>query len=90
MRRTMAILTGARDQRGARLKLENVTLKDLGRARRIVVDKDNTTVIDGPGQEGDRGRCNEIRPRSRRRTSDYDREKLGERLAKSSRARGRW
>jgi chaperonin GroEL len=65
------------------LKLENVTLKDLGRAKRIVVDKDNTTLIDGAGKKSDiEGRIKQIRAQIEETTSDYDREKLQERLAK--------
>jgi chaperonin GroEL len=65
------------------LKLENVTLKDLGRAKKVVVDKDNTTIIDGAGAKKEiEGRCNEIRKQIEETTSDYDREKLQERLAK--------
>jgi chaperonin GroEL len=64
-------------------KLENTTINDLGRAKRVVVDKDNTTIVDGAG-EGDKikGRINEIRSAIDKSTSDYDREKLQERLAK--------
>jgi chaperonin GroEL len=84
MLQDMAILTGGQvisEELG--LKLENVTLKDLGRAKRIVVDKDNTTVIDGAGaKKAIEGRCNEIRAQIEKTTSDYDREKLEERLAK--------
>jgi chaperonin GroEL len=80
----MAILTGGQvisEELG--LKLENVTLKDLGRAKRVVVDKDNTTIIDGAGaKKAIEGRCNEIRAQIEKTTSDYDREKLEERLAK--------
>src|SRR5690606_3172019 len=62
---------------------ENVTLKDLGRAKRVVIDKDNTTIIDGAGNRKDiEARCNEIRKQIEETTSDYDREKLQERLAK--------
>jgi chaperonin GroEL len=65
------------------LKLENVTTKDLGKAKRVVIDKDNTTIIDGAGSRKDiEGRCNEIRSQIEETTSDYDREKLQERLAK--------
>jgi chaperonin GroEL len=65
------------------LKLENVTLKDLGRAKRVVIDKDNTTIIDGAGTKKDiEGRVTEIRKQIEDTTSDYDREKLQERLAK--------
>ena len=64
-------------------KLENATLTDLGRAKRIVVDKDNTTIIDGKGKEDEiQGRINEIKAAIDKSTSDYDREKLQERLAK--------
>src|SRR6187397_1170019 len=64
-------------------KLENATLNDLGRAKRIVVDKDNTTIVDGKGkQETIQGRIGEIRAAIDDATSDYDREKLQERLAK--------
>ncbi|MCZ7620118.1 MAG: chaperonin GroEL [Myxococcota bacterium] len=84
MLQDMAILTGGQviaEELG--LKLENVTLKDLGRAKKIVIDKDNTTIIDGAGAKKDiEGRCNEIRKQVEETTSDYDREKLQERLAK--------
>ena len=64
-------------------KLENATLNDLGRAKRIVVDKDNTTIVDGKGkQETIQGRIGEIKAAIEKSTSDYDREKLQERLAK--------
>jgi chaperonin GroEL len=80
----IAVLTGGRliaEELG--LKLENVTLKDLGRAKRIVVDKDNTTLIDGAGKKSDiEGRIKQIRAQVEETTSDYDREKLQERLAK--------
>src|SRR3982750_2718865 len=66
-------------------KLENATLADMGRAKRVVVDKDNTTVVDGRGKgEGIQGRIAEIRSAIDKSTSDYDREKLQERLAKLS------
>jgi len=84
MLQDMAILTGGQviaEELG--LKLENVTLKDLGRAKKIVIDKDNTTIIDGAGKKSDiEGRCSEIRKQVEETTSDYDREKLQERLAK--------
>jgi chaperonin GroEL len=84
MLQDMAILTGGQviaEELG--LKLENVTDKDLGRAKRIVIDKDNTTVIDGAGARKDiEGRCQEIRNQIEDTSSDYDREKLQERLAK--------
>ena len=84
MLQDMAVLTGGQviaEELG--LKLENVTLKDLGRAKRVVIDKDNTTIIDGAGAKKEiEGRCNEIRKQVEETTSDYDREKLQERLAK--------
>ncbi len=80
----IAILSGGRliaEELG--LKLENVTLKDLGRCKRITVDKDNTTLIDGAGKKADiEGRIKQIRAQIEETTSDYDREKLQERLAK--------
>ncbi len=63
--------------------LENVTLSDLGRAKRVVVDKDTTTIVEGAGKSSDiMGRINSIRKQIEETTSDYDREKLQERLAK--------
>jgi len=80
----IAILTGGKviaEELG--IKLENVTLTDLGRAKRIVVDKDNSTIIDGAGKKVDiEGRIKQIRAQIDETTSDYDREKLQERLAK--------
>src|SRR6516162_86537 len=80
----IAILTGGKvivEELG--IKLENVTLQDLGRAKRIVVDKDNTTIIDGAGKKADiEARIKQIRAQIEETTSDYDREKLQERLAK--------
>src|SRR5499427_4508784 len=65
------------------LKLESVTLKDLGRAKRVTVDKDNTTIVDGAGKKQDiEARVKQIRAQIEETTSDYDREKLQERLAK--------
>jgi chaperonin GroEL len=65
------------------IKLENVTLKDLGRAKRVIVDKDNTTIVEGAGKKsGIEGRIQQIRAQIEETTSDYDREKLQERLAK--------
>src|SRR6266850_1682953 len=65
------------------IKLESVTLKDLGRAKRITVDKDNTTIVDGGGKKTDiEARVKQIRAQIEETTSDYDREKLQERLAK--------
>jgi chaperonin GroEL len=64
-------------------KLENAVLADLGRAKRVVVDKDNTTIVDGAGKRADiEGRIGEIRAQIEKSTSDYDKEKLQERLAK--------
>ncbi|HET7722924.1 MAG TPA: TCP-1/cpn60 chaperonin family protein, partial [Acidimicrobiales bacterium] len=64
-------------------KLENAVIGDLGRAKRVVVDKDNTTIVDGAGDADKiKGRINEIRVAVDKSTSDYDREKLQERLAK--------
>jgi chaperonin GroEL len=84
MLQDMAVLTGGQviaEELG--LKLENVTLKDLGKAKRVVIDKDNTTIIDGAGTKKDiDGRVTEIRNQVENTTSDYDREKLQERLAK--------
>src|SRR5499426_3369455 len=80
----IAILTGGRviaEELG--MKLENVTLQDLGRCKHIVVDKDNTTIVDGAGKKADiEGRIKQIRNQIEDTTSDYDREKLQERLAK--------
>ena len=65
------------------IKLENVTLKDLGRAKRVIVDKDNTTIVEGAGKKSAiEGRISQIRAQIEETTSDYDREKLQERLAK--------
>ena len=65
------------------LKLENLTLADLGKAKRIVVDKENTTIVEGTGKSSDiQGRVKQIRRQIEETTSDYDREKLQERLAK--------
>lgn len=86
MMEDMAILTGGQflaEELG--LKLENVRLEDLGKAQRVVVDKDNTTIIGGGGsKDGIRARCNDLRRQVDKSTSDYDREKLQERLAKLS------
>jgi chaperonin GroEL len=80
----IAILTGGKvivEELG--IKLENMTLQDLGRAKRVVIDKDNTTIIDGAGKKADiEGRIKQIRAQIEETTSDYDREKLQERLAK--------
>jgi chaperonin GroEL len=80
----IAILTGGQvlsEELG--LKLENITLKDLGTARKISIDKDNTTIVDGGGNRSAlEGRVKQIRAQIEETTSDYDREKLQERLAK--------
>jgi chaperonin GroEL len=80
----IGILTGGQaifEETG--IKLEGVQLKDLGRAKRITVDKDNTTIIDGAGKQKDiEGRIKQLRAQIDETTSDYDREKLQERLAK--------
>ncbi len=80
----IAILTGGQViSEDLGLKLENVTLNDLGRAKRVTVDKDNTTIVDGAGaKEKIEGRVRQIRTQIEETTSDYDREKLQERLAK--------
>ncbi|MEP7367404.1 MAG: chaperonin GroEL [Acidobacteriota bacterium] len=80
----ISILTGGKaimEETG--LKLESVQLEDLGRAKRVTVDKDNTTIIDGAGAQTDiQGRIKQLRNQVEETTSDYDREKLQERLAK--------
>ena len=80
----IAILTGGKClSEDLGIKLENITLSDLGRCKRVVVTKDTTTVIDGAGdKEGIKARVNQIRKQVEETTSDYDREKLQERLAK--------
>lgn len=84
MLQDLAILTGGKmiaEELG--IKLDNVTLNDLGRCKRVTIDKDNTTVIDGAGKKADiEGRIKQIRAQIDETTSDYDREKLQERLAK--------
>jgi chaperonin GroEL len=65
------------------IKLENVQMQDLGQAKKVTIDKDNTTIVEGKGKPGDiEGRVKEIRGQIEKTTSDYDREKLQERLAK--------
>ena len=80
----IAILTGGKMlSEDLGIKLENVTLDDLGKAKRIVVDKENTTVIEGAGKSSDiQGRVSQIKKQIEETTSDYDKEKLQERLAK--------
>lgn len=80
----IAILTGGRTvSEDLGIKLENLSVADLGTAKRVIVDKDNTTIIDGGGQENDiKARIKQLRAQIEEATSDYDREKLQERLAK--------
>ncbi len=80
----IAILTGGRAiSEDLGIKLENITIKDLGRAKRISIDKDNTTIVEGFGEEeAIQGRVRQIKAQIDDTTSDYDREKLQERLAK--------
>ena len=80
----IAILTGGRViSEDLGIKLENIKLNDLGRAKRITIDKDNTTIVDGAGDKKDiEARVKQIRAQIEETTSDYDREKLQERLAK--------
>ena len=80
----IAILTGGRViSEDLGIKLENVRIEDLGRAKKVVVDKDNTTIIEGAGKRADiEGRVRQIRAQIEETTSDYDSEKLQERLAK--------
>jgi chaperonin GroEL len=84
MLRDIAVLTGGNvisDDLG--IKLENITLNDLGRAKRVTIDKDNTTIVEGAGETAEiEGRVKQIRTQVEETTSDYDREKLQERLAK--------
>src|SRR3712207_4099127 len=84
MLKDIAVLTGGQAiTEDLGLKLESLTLKDLGRAKRITVDKDNTTVVEGAGKKAEiEGRVKQIRTQIEETTSDYDREKLQERLAK--------
>jgi len=80
----IAVLTGAKViSEDLGIKLENVQLADLGRAKKITVDKDNTTIVEGAGKPADiQGRVKQLRTQVEDTTSDYDREKLQERLAK--------
>ncbi|MEW5774958.1 MAG: chaperonin GroEL [Thermodesulfobacteriota bacterium] len=84
MLKDIAILTGGQVvSEDLGLKLENVSLNDLGSAKRVVIDKENTTIVDGAGKaEEIKGRVTQIRRQAEETTSDYDREKLQERLAK--------
>jgi len=82
----IAILTGATAVfESLGIKLDNLSLADLGRAKKVIIDKDNTTIIEGSGKSGDiKARIDQIRREIEVSTSDYDREKLEERLAKLS------
>jgi chaperonin GroEL len=84
MLQDIAILTGGKAiTEDLGIKLEGVKIEDLGTAKRVTIDKDNTTIVDGGGQDEDiAGRVKEIRAQVEKTTSDYDREKLQERLAK--------
>ena len=84
MLQDMAILTGAQViSEDVGLKLENVTLDLLGTAKRVIITKDNTTIVDGGGDSEDvKGRINQIKAEIENTDSDWDREKLQERLAK--------
>jgi chaperonin GroEL len=80
----LAILTGGKAiTEDLGIKLENVTVDDLGKARKVTIDKDTTTIVEGAGEAGDvQGRVKQLRAQVEETTSDYDREKLQERLAK--------
>jgi chaperonin GroEL len=84
MLQDIAILTGGKAiTEDLGIKLENVQMQDLGRAKKVTVDKDNTTIVEGRGKHSEiEGRVKEIRSQVEKTTSDYDREKLQERLAK--------
>ncbi|MCT8989666.1 chaperonin GroEL [Chelativorans sp. SCAU2101] len=84
MLQDIAILTGGTAiSEDLGIKLENVTLEMLGRAKKVVIDKENTTIVDGAGSKDEiKGRINQIKAQIEETTSDYDREKLQERLAK--------
>jgi chaperonin GroEL len=84
MLQDIAILTGGKAiTEDLGIKLENVQIGDLGQAKKVTIDKDNTTIVEGKGKAGDiEGRVKEIRSQVEKTTSDYDREKLQERLAK--------
>src|SRR5205085_6631737 len=84
MLQDIAILTGGKAiSEDLGIKLEDVQMADLGQAKKITVDKDNTTIVEGKGKHGEiEGRVKEIRGQVEKTTSDYDREKLQERLAK--------
>src|SRR3989442_15773112 len=79
----IAILTGGKAiTEDLGIKLENLKLDDLGKAKKITIDKDNTTIVEGAGKKKDiEGRAKELRTQAEGTTSDYDSEKLQERLA---------
>ncbi len=80
----IAVLTGGQViSEDLGIKLENVTLNMLGKAKKVIIEKENTTIVEGAGKKSDiTGRCNQIRAQIDETTSDYDKEKLQERLAK--------
>ena len=80
----IAILTGGQViSEDLGIKLENVKINDLGSAKKVKVDKENTTIVSGAGKKSDiEARCNQIKQQVEETTSDYDKEKLQERLAK--------
>src|SRR5262249_30207796 len=84
MMEDIAVLTGGKViSEDLGIKLENVRREDLGKAKRVTVDKENTTIVEGAGKTADiKGRIDQIRREIEETTSDYDREKLQERLAK--------
>ena len=84
MLQDIAILTGGKAiTEDLGIKLENVQVSDLGQAKKVIIDKDNTTIVEGKGKHNEiEGRVKEIRSQIDKTTSDYDREKLQERLAK--------
>ena len=80
----IAILTGGKAiTEDLGIKLENLKIEDLGKAKKITIDKDNTTIVEGGGKKSEiEGRVKQLRVQVDETTSDYDREKLQERLAK--------
>ena len=80
----VAVLTGGKviaEELG--LKLESINIEDLGRAKKVTIDKDNTTIVEGAGSKADiEGRVSQLKRQIEETTSDYDKEKLQERLAK--------
>src|SRR5436309_4357757 len=84
MLQDIAVLTGGQAiSEDLGIKLENVTVNMLGRAKKVMIDKENTTIVNGGGKKSDiEGRINQIKAQIEETTSDYDREKLQERLAK--------